>query len=136
MAFDIYMHNKPQQDTTPLSAESPTSRSAESPGLTLKSGAAIGYATLIGRQSFNTVVEQTRLNGNEATANTMSNISTVVGKGALAYATGGLSLIGEGISLGVDVYSNVQDRKRSNIQREIENRLRGKNINFGGGTYD
>lgn len=136
MAYDIYMHHKPKDDTTPLSAESPVSNVTESPRMTLRSGVTIGYAAMVGRQTMRTAVEQTRLNGNEETATLMSNASTVIEKGILAYATVGLSLIPEGISFGVDAYSTIKERRRNNIQREIENSLRGKNINMGGGTYD
>jgi len=137
MAYDIYMHNKPQEGTTPLTAETPTSQAAESPNLSVKSGVMLGYAAYAAKEVYNTTVEQMRLNGNESTANMMSNIANVGTKAVMAYATGGLTLIPEAISVGSQIYSDVQERKRENIIRGIENGLRGQRIApLGGGSFD
>ena len=137
MAYDIYMHNKPQEDTTPLTAESPTSQAAESPNLTVKGGVMLGYAAYAAKQVYQTAIEQTRMNGNESEANIMSNMANIGTKAVMAYATGGLSLATEALSVGSQVYGDIQKRQRENVIRNIENTLRGQKIApIGGGSFD
>jgi len=137
MAYDIYMHNKPQEDTTPLTAESPTSQAAESPNLTVKGGVMLGYAGYAAKQVYQTTVDQIGMNGNEERARVMSNIANYATKGLMAYATGGLSLIPEAISMGSQLYGDYQQRDRQNIVKDIENTLRGQKIApIGGGSFD
>ena len=136
--YRITMHNRPQDDTTPLTSESPTSTAAESPALTVKSGAMLTYGAYAARTTYKTIVDRTRANGNESKANTLSNMGTVGAKAVMAYATGGLSLIPEAIMGVAEVYTNYQERERENTITEIENSLRGQRINFksGGGEFD
>jgi hypothetical protein len=137
MAYDIYMHNKPQEDTTPLTAESPTSQAAESPNLTVKGGVMLGYAAYAAKQVYQTAIEQTRMNGNESEANITSNMANIGTKAVMAYATGGLSLATEALSVGSQVYGDIQKRQRENVIRNIENSLRGQKIApIGGGSFD
>ena len=131
------MHNKPQEDTTPLTAESPTSQAAESPNLTVKGGVMLGYAAYAAKQVYQTAIEQTRMNGNESEANIMSNMANIGTKAVMAYATGGLSLIPEALAVGSQVYGDIQKRQRENVIRNIENSLRGQKIApIGGGSFD
>lgn len=134
--YSITMHNKPQEDTTPITAESPQSTASESPNLTVKSGVMLAYGATAARTTFRTIIDRTRANGNESKANIMSTAGQLAGKVAAAYATGGLSLIAEGILASQEIYTNYQERERDNIITNIENELRGKRIKIGGGNYD
>jgi hypothetical protein len=134
MAYDIYMHNKPQEGTTPLSAESPTSNATESPNLTVKSGVMLGYGAMVAQKGYSNLVQDVKAGGNDELSNTLSNVGTVATKAVMAYATGGLSLIPEAINVTGEVIMSHRERERNNRVTEIQNSLRGVRVNFGRGA--
>jgi len=132
MRQDIYMHKGVPDDSTPLSAESPTeSNSAGSPNVTLSGGIMLGYAAMAGRQMYRTAVDEMKATGNEELAMKVSNAANFVTQTALVIGTGGKALIPMGINAVVETVGSTLQRNRENREIEIENRLRGKVLRGG-----
>jgi len=131
MRQDIYMHKGVPDDSTPLSAESPTTASSsESPSMTTGGKVALAYGALAARSATRTIMSEIRMSGNEQVANTVQTIAKGVTDIGLIVGTGGKVLIPMAISGGLEAISSFTERTRNNNEREIENRLRGANINF------
>lgn len=132
MRQDIYMHKGVPDDSTPLSAESPTeSNSAGSPTINVQSTVFLGYAAMAGRQMYRTAVDEMKATGNEELAMKVSNAANFVTQTALVIGTGGKALIPMGINAVVETVGSTMQRNRENREIEIENRLRGRVLRGG-----
>jgi len=135
---DVYVHKKGRDGVSALNPETPANESAVSPRMDLKNTVLLGYGATLAKRTFSTVTQEIRAGGNEETATALSNI----GKGAsmlvLAYATGGLSLIGNAIDGAATAITNYRQVQRENRTRDYNRELQGtrREFNTGGGVFD
>lgn len=131
--YDIYMHNKPIEDTTPLSSASPTSNTAASPTISNAGKATVLYGALAAKQTYRSTVNVIRSTGNEALANNLSNAANAGGRIALIVGTKGLAAIPMVIEGVAETVERNIELQLENKQRIIENELRGKRNKLVGG---
>jgi len=122
---------------TSLTPTSPTVSGTTSPTISNKSKVLIGYGLMTARQTITTVTQEIRAGGNEELATNIENGVTLLTKGAIAYGTGGLSLIPEAIGATAQFISRERATQRTNRAREYERSMRGSRINYNaGGGYE
>lgn len=131
--YDIYMHNKPQEDTTPISSSSPQTNNTSSPSLATKGNIALTYGAVAAVKTYRTAVQEVKARGNERLAVQMSNAANVASRVGLIVGTKGIAAIPMVIEGAFDIATTVWERERENKQIEIENSLRGRRNKFGGG---
>lgn len=126
----------PEGQTT-LSPASPQVSATASPKISGKGALLIGYGVMVGKQAIQIATREIALGGNEELATDISNIVTAVGIGIGAFATGGLSLIPQGISAGATLITRNREMIRENRNRAYELSMRGSRLNYNaGGSYE
>jgi len=134
----IFVHKKGRDGTSAVTPQTPANENATSPSFDLKNTTLLGYGSVLAKRTFSTVTQEIRANGNEQAATALSNIGKGASMIALAYATGGLSLIGNAIDGAATAITNYRQVQRENRNREYERELLGtrKDFNIGGGVFD
>lgn len=126
-----------EEGSTSVSPQSPKGGSLASPPISPKKAIMIGYGVMTAKAVYNTAVQEIRAGGNEELATTLSNVTTAVGIGIAAYATGGLSLIPTGISAGAQLFTREKSAQRKNRAIEYERSMRGSRVSYNqGGGYE
>lgn len=121
------------EGTTSLSPESPTNDIATSPRtISPKTAIAIGYGVMVAKQTISTATQEIALGGNEQLAQDITNLVNGVQTGLLAVATGGISLVGEGIGVAAQTVTRVRATNRENRNRAYERQMRGARQNYNG----
>lgn len=132
-SYDIFVHNKPREGTSPLTPESPAAENATSPGIDLKKSTLLGYGSLLANRTFSTVVEEISRSGNERLATDLSNIGRGATLIAGIVATKGLSLIPETINAVATQVSRYRDAARQSRIAQYDINLKGSRANFNQG---
>lgn len=126
-----------EDGSTSVSPQSPQGNSLASPPISRKGAILLGYGVMVGKSVYNTAVQEIALGGNEELATLLSNITTGIGIGFGAIATGGLSLIPTGIQAGTQAFTQSKSTQRQNRARASELSTKGTMVNWlSGGSYE
>ena len=126
---------KPTQGQTTVSPQSPQINQAASPRINNKGAIIAGVGLLAANQFASGIINDIAEGGNQELAKNLQNI--MVGARVLigAAATGGVSLIYEGVNVGTKALFTNKSVARKNASISFENEMRGERINWskGGG---
>ena len=126
-----------EEGSTSVSPQSPKTSQVASPGISPKGAMLIGYSVMTAKAVYNTAIQEIKAGGNEELATTLSNVTTAVGIGVGAYATGGLSLIPLAVSSGTQLFSREKSAQRKNRAIDYERSMRGSRVSYNqGGGYE
>jgi hypothetical protein len=127
------MHNKPTEDTTPLSSASPNVNNASSPTISNAGKVSLVYGAMAARTTYRTGVSIIRNRGNEQLANNLNNIANGATRLGLIIGTKGLALIPMGIEAIAETVAREDEISMENKRIDIENNLRGRRNRMVGG---
>jgi hypothetical protein len=127
------MHNRPQEDVTPISSASPVSNTTSSPTFNMKNTALLTYSGYAGVQTYRTVMGELKEQGNERFVTSVENIVNAGSRLAMIVGTKGIAAIPMAIEGLSSQYQMNKERERENIETRMENTLRGKRNRLGGG---
>jgi len=131
--IEILQRQEQQEDTTPLSAQSPRVSSAQSPRMSTAGKATLAYGAVIARQGFQTAIGEIEARGNEELAREISDTIKQISYTGIVIATGGKALIPLAVSQGVSTLQRNLEINRDNTMTTIKNRLIGQRVRVGGG---
>jgi len=136
--YKLFMQKGMVEGESALSAVSPPDEGGTSPKPNQKNTVLTTYGYMLARQTVSTIASELAADGNEVAATAINNISKLATMAAAAYATGGLSLIGNAIQGGTTAIVDFRSTQRENRNRGYQRELQGARVtnNLGGSTYD
>lgn len=127
------MHNKPTEDSTPLSSASPTTNNAQSPTISNAGKVSLVYGAMAARTTYRVGVSVIKNRGNEELATTLSNVVNAGSRLGLILGTKGLALVPMGIEAIAETVERAEEVRMENKRIDIENTLRGRRNQMAGG---
>lgn len=136
--YRVFLQKGTTEGESMLSSTSPSNEAGTSPKSNTKNTVLTTYGYMLARQTVSTIASELAADGNEVAATAINNISKFATIAAAAYATGGLSLIGNAIQGGTSALINFRSTQRENRNRTYQRELQGSRItnNLGGSAYD
>ncbi len=136
--YKVFIQKDATEGESVLSSTSPSAEGGTSPKANRKNTVLTTYGYMLARQTVSTIASELSADGNEVAATAINNLSKLTTMAVAAYATGGLSLIGNAIQGGTTAIIDYRSTQRENRNRAYQRELQGTRItnNLGGSTYD